>query len=414
MKRIGLFLLVLLGARPALAQTPLLAGVFQDHAVLQRDAPIAVWGRAQPGAEVAVSMGTNSTEARADADGRWRTTLPAVAAGGSYVLSAKSGGVEQDIRDVLVGDVWLCSGQSNMVLQVRRTLDSRAEIENAKNDSIRMLTVPEIDSPVPLRDFPQAPEWLPTTPATVGDFSATCYYFARELQKSLHVPLGLINASWGGSKIRTWMSETALRENGGFETGLNILDLYAQDPSRAAAAFGAVWETWWKAHASGSTPWDTSFDISAWPQAPKLGWWDDWGIPALVDRIGMVWYRTRVDLTAAQASQGASLSIGKVDEIDATWVNGVFVGGGSGGDRTYRLPAGTLRAGSNVIVVNILNTYKQGGLLGPASAQGLRLGDGSVVPLSQPWRYDLVPQSVGDPPRAPWEFLRGSAWRTTQ
>ncbi|HUO91972.1 MAG TPA: sialate O-acetylesterase, partial [Rhizomicrobium sp.] len=166
-------------------------------------------------------------------------------------------------------------------------------------------------------------------------------------------------------------------------------------------------EGWWKARANGSEPWSPSFDISGWPQTPKLGAWDDWGIPELVDRTGMVWYRTTVDLSPAQAAQRASLSIGAVDEIDATWVNGVFVGGGSGGNRTYRLPAGLLHPGANVIAVNILNTYKQGGLLGPAGAQGVHLADGSVVPLPGPWRYNLVPQSMRDPPRAPWESLAG-------
>src|SRR5271156_191365 len=299
MKRIGLFFLVLLGTRPALAGAPLLAGVFRDHAVVQRDAAIKVWGRAQSSADVTVSMDGHSTTVHADADGSWRASLPALPAGGPYLLTAKSGGVEQDVRDVLVGDVWLCSGQSNMVLQVRRTLDSRSEIDNADNDTIRMFAVPELASAVPLRDFPETADWQPTTPKTVGDFSASCYYFARELQKHTHVPLGLINASWGGSKIRTWMSEQALRQNGAFETPLNILDLYAQDPPNATAPFGALWESWWKAHAGGTQPWDVSFDVYPWPEAPKLGFWDDWGIPALVDRTGMVWYRTRVDLTAA-------------------------------------------------------------------------------------------------------------------
>lgn len=407
MKRIGIFLLALLGVQPALADTPLLAGIFRDHAVVQRDAPINVWGSAQPGADVTVSMDGNSASARAGADGSWQASLPPLPAGGPYVLSAKSRDTEQDVRDVLVGDVWLCSGQSNMVLPVHRTLDSRSEIENADNDTIRMVTVPDAASTEPLRDFPEAMEWQPTTPKTVGDFSASCYYFARELQKHVHVPLGLINASWGGSKIRTWMSEEVLRKNGAFDAGLNILDLYAQDTLRGTPPFGAVWETWWKAHAGGTEPWSVSFDASTWPQAPKLGFWDDWGIPALVDRTGMVWYRTRVELTPEQAQHAVSLSIGGVDEIDATWVNGVFAGGGSGGNRTYRLPPGLLHAGTNIVAVNILNTYKQGGLLGPAAAQAVHLDDGNTVPLPGPWHYSLVSQAMGDPPRAPWESLAG-------
>jgi sialate O-acetylesterase len=127
----------------------------------------------------------------------------------------------------------------------------------------------------------------------------------------------------------------------------------------------------------------------------------------LVNYTGMVWYRTRVDLTPAQAALPASLGIGQVDEIAAAWVNGKFAGAGSMDSQTYKLPADTLHAGPNVVAVNILNTYKKGGLIGPASAQALHFADGTSVPLSEPWRYDIVPLSVGDPPRAPWEPLAG-------
>ncbi|HWA31160.1 MAG TPA: sialate O-acetylesterase [Rhizomicrobium sp.] len=405
-RRIFIGLLLAALASPALAQAPLFSPIFADHAVIQRDRPIPVWGTADSDAEVTVAFAGNSVSTHADADGQWRAKLPAVAAGGPYTLEAKSNGRAQQVNDVLVGDVWLCSGQSNMQLSVSHTLDADTEIASTDNASIRMATIPDAIGGTPLSALAQPAVWQPATPQTVGNFSAACFYFARELQKTVDVPMGLVNASWGGAKIRTWMSKDALRATGYFGPLLAIGDIYAKDPQSAVAPFGAMWEAWWRKTVPGEVPWNPSLDVSAWPVAPALGEWDDWGIPSLVDHTGLVWYRTQVKLSAAQAARPASLAIGQVDEIGAAWVNGVFVGDGSAGDQTYKIPPGTLHAGENIIAVNILNTYKKGGLVGPASAQGIAFADGTV-PLSEPWRYNIVPQSVGEPPRAPWEPLGG-------
>jgi sialate O-acetylesterase len=398
-------------ATPASSQAatpPLLNPLFTDHAVLQRDQPIRIWGQAQPGEAVTVSLAKEAAWARANPEGHWQVVLPRLAAGGPYVLSAAAAsGARQLVNDVLVGDVWLCSGQSNMVLPVRSTLDADSEIASASNDTIRMLTIPNVGSPMPLASIAPA-SWLPTSPATVGEFSAACFYFARELQKTVRVPMGLINASWGGSKIRTWLSAPALRTLGGFDEQMDTLALYARDPHAAALRFGAAWENWWKSRAAaGAEPWRADFDDRAWPPAPpQLGEWDDWGIPQLVNRTGMVWYGTSVKLTPAQAAQATVLTLGETDDLDATWVNGQPAGAGWGGDRSYALPAGILHAGDNSIAVNVFNTYMRGGLVGPPSKQALHFADGTAVPLAG-WRYQVVPQSMGAPPRAPWEPLAG-------
>jgi sialate O-acetylesterase len=397
-------------ASPALAQAPLLNPVFGDHAVVQRDRPIPLWGTTDPNAEVTLSLAGSVATVRADAAGQWKARLPALPAGGPYVLKAESNGRTQQADDVLVGDVWLCSGQSNMVLPVKRTLDADSEIDGTHENTIRMLTISQSASVVPLSMLAKPDEWKPATPATVGEFSATCFYFARALQKSVHVPLGLVNASWGGAKIRTWMSEPALRASGLFDRSADILDLYAKDELSGVPPFGAMWEDWWRHNVPttpGKEPWSPALDVQDWPRAPSLGFWDDWGVPALVNRTGTVWYRGTVDLTPEQAEHAAALSIGQPDEIAAAWLNGVFVGDGSSGNQSYKLRPGILHAGSNVVAINIVNTYKKGGLIGPASAQGVVLDNGTKVPLAGEWRYSLVPQSVPEPPRAPWEPLGG-------
>jgi sialate O-acetylesterase len=311
----------------------------------------------------------------------------------------------------MLGDVWLCSGQSNMVLQVNRALDSWSEIRNSSNDSIRLLTIPQASHAVPQDGFGAAIEWKKAGPATVPDFSAACLYFARELQKKDNVAMGLITSAWGGSKIQSWMSTAALRAMGDYDRALDVLALTNSDPAAASAQWGEFWETWWRERAAdrpGAEPWNIK-PAGVWHAAPRgLGHWELWGVPELSSYNGMLWYRTTVRLSKQQAARAATLSIGLVDEVDQTWVNGRPAGAAvSGPERAYVLPAGTLRAGENVIVVNVLDTYARGGLHGPAQGRSLRFADGESVLLDGEWRYQLPPADIGTPPRAPWEAVAG-------
>lgn len=392
--------------------TALLNPLFQDHAVLQRDRADPVWGQAKPGAAVTVSFAGHTVHGRADADGRWQVMLPALPAGGPYTLSVGSAdGATQTIRDLLVGDVWLCSGQSNMVLQVKRTLDSRAEIQDASNDRLRMLTVDDVASVTPLSAIPAQDHWLPTTPANVPEFSAACYYYARELQKTVPVPMGMVVAAWGGSRIEPWMSAQALRKAGGYDQGLDLLALYARDRPRAEQAWDREWKAWWLSHPGATpatAPWNAaSLGEPGWQRAPlERGAWQHWGIPSLADFTGMLWYRTTVKLDKAQAAQGAELDL-LASEIDQTWVNGHWIGTAYGGvQRHYKVPAGVLHEGVNLIAVNVLGTYRDDGLQGPASSRALKLADGSSLPL-QDWQYQVVPVSWGSPTGSPWQSTSG-------
>lgn len=406
--------------------------MFQDHAVLQRDRPIAVWGKAASAETLVVTFGDHSASAQADDKGDWKTTLPAISAGGPYTLSVRgSSGAAQHANDVLVGDVYLCSGQSNMGMQVSRSADSYNEVANSANDSIRMMNVGLAIHTAPLDEFPRPVKWQPASPATVPEFSAACFFFARELQKSVKVPLGLINSAWGGSKIEAWMSDRALRSVPFYTEKLDILDTFVSDPDKGGAVWGAMWESWW--HSRPQTrgmpdPWSprTRLDDSWKVAPPQLGHWEKWGAPELEKYTGMLWYRTTVKLTAQQAKQRAQLSIGQADEVDQTWVNGRPVGNttGFGGDphgdgllqanrerlgpaRVYYLPKGELKAGDNVIVVNVLDTWGLGGLYGSAEQRGLFLEDGTRIAFDGEWRYRLPPTGLGSIPRAPWEAVAG-------
>jgi sialate O-acetylesterase len=409
-------LLVLLGVQAVQAadeHAPLLNPLFQDHAVIQRDRADPVWGHAKPGEAVNISFDGHDIHAQADADGRWQASLPAHAAGGPYTLTvATPDGDTQTIHDVLVGDVWLCSGQSNMQLQVKRALDARAEVQDASNDRIRVLTVDDISSVKPLDSIPASDHWLATTPKTIAEFSATCYFYARELQKDVPVPMGLVVAAWGGSRIEPWMSEAALRKVGDYGASLDLLAEYRKDPVHAGQQWSRVWQAWWHSRpgiAKNDEPWNPAdANDNGWLAAPiDSGAWQHWGKPELANFTGMLWYRTSVTLTQAQAAQHAALNF-TANEIDQTWVNGHWVGTGYGnGDvRGYAIPPGVLHEGKNLIAVNVLNTYRDGGIYGPSSKRALHLADGSNVPLGT-WQYKVVPLAYGAPPNVPWQSTSG-------
>jgi sialate O-acetylesterase len=387
----------------------LLDEMFQDHAVLQRDRPIPIWGQARANDEITVELNGTSAKTRADAHGRWHLQLPATAAGGPFEITARaSSGVVQTIADVLVGDVWLCSGQSNMEWSIKIAQNAYAEIPRAPNDEIRLLTVAKDTSATPLEDFKQPVRWERTTSESAADFSAVCFFFARELYKHVKVPMGLVHSSWGGSKIEPWMSASALQAIGGYEDMLEILALNQKEPRAAIKLWGQRWEAWWRSRAQ-ERPWSDAKQ-GEWAKAPaELSHWEEWGVPALAQFNGMVWFRADVDLSAKQAQQSATLALGRVDDVDITWVNGRAVGSTAGPDteRAYELPPGTLKKGTNTIVVNALDLWGPGGIYGASASRALKLQDGTSIPLDGRWEYRIVPKSYGDPPRAPWDTTAG-------
>jgi sialate O-acetylesterase len=401
----------MLAAVPADAAT-LLHPMFADHAVLQRGQPIPVYGSAKPGADVTVQLGAATATARAGKDGRWQAALPAMTAGGPYILHAASGADSQDVRDVLVGDVFLCTGQSNMAMSVKGAANATAEIAAATDSDVRELAIERVASPVELATFKTPVSWKVESPQTAGDFSASCFYFARELRKHVKTPVGLITAAWGGTRVRGWVSHPSLRKLGAFNADLDMLALYQKDPVAASKAWDAAWEAWWRANGKGE-PWKE--DTSSWQVAPAgLGPWSDWPGLSLpegsaepgVGFVGQMWLSTHVRLTAAQAAQQATLTLGRANEEEKSWVNGVGVGGSSQQpDARHELPRGLLHEGDNSITVNIFCSWKNCGLTGPAATRAIRLADGTAVPLDQPWRYKAVDRLIA--PQIPWGPMHG-------
>jgi sialate O-acetylesterase len=385
----------------------LLYTTFQDHAVLQRGKPIPVWGLATPGAAVEVSLAGAKVAATAGADGNWQAVLPAMAAGGPYELTAKTASQSQSVKDVMLGDVYLCSGQSNMELPMRLANNYDVEIRGAKNTAIRLFHVQRFSSPLPRTTFGADAGWAVTSPETVKEFSAACYYFGRSLQPAAGVAVGLIESAWGGSVIQAWLGKDALRALGGYEQPLDVLDSYVKDTKAGDRKWRDMALAWWQAHdpALAAMPaWnDPALDDSGWSSFALDGSWRDGDDPVLKRWDGIVWVRKSFELSADQAKGAARLALGAVDRTDTTWINGVEIGAQDGYDvdRLYEIPAGTLHAGKNLLAVGIL---AGGGLVSPPGKLALKLGDGSSVPLAGSWRYKLsAPYSkTGRTPHVPW------------
>jgi sialate O-acetylesterase len=393
-------------------QPPLLAAIFGDHAVLQRDRPIEVWGRAQPGEQVTVALDDGTRKAQADAGGAWAVTFPAMRTGGVHTITARTASRSQTVGDLLIGDVWLCSGQSNMEWTVRNALNAGWEASHSADNQVRHVAIPRDAALTPRADFASPLEWKVAGPETTLDFSAVCYYFARELKRSasVDVPQGLINASWGGTRIETWLSQDALRKLGRDDPGLGLLGRYAADRTAGAAEWGRELQKWWNAQPAnkGVEPWSTGKATGTWTPAPaRLTAWEDWGKPELAEYDGVMWYRASFKLSAAQAKQAAKISLGVIDDVDQLWINGQPFASGFGEDeRSYDVPGKLLKAGDNVVVVNVFDMWGSGGMHGEPGQFALRFADGSSVPLAG-WEYQLPPKGIAGVPRAPWEPIAG-------
>jgi sialate O-acetylesterase len=409
-------------AHAAIIPNPL----FAEHAVLQQGTTVPVWGTADPGEAVTVELGKQSVSTTTGPDGKWLARLAPMKAGGPYTLTI-SGTNRIVLADILVGEVWVAGGQSNMERQLglrvgQQPIDNwEKEAAAADHPRIRQFGVAQEKSLTPVSSVKG--RWDVCTPEAVKDFTAVGYFFGRDLEKARHVPVGIIHASWGGTPAEAWTSEAGLHRLPDFADVPEQLKTLIADPAAARRKYEARLETWFLANDTGSAEgrsWrDPALDTEAWRTMKVPGLWEDAGEP---DLNGVVWFRKTFDLPASAAIAEAELQLGMVDDVDTTWVNGVKVGATFGYNvvRKYAVPAGVLKPGRNVIVVRVLDTGGGGGIWGDQKLQlvftgklpaaGLRaasLGPAPVLPaqpglptieLAGPWRYRIGMKLEDAPP----------------
>lgn len=404
----SLLSLVALAASSALA-APTIDPQFSNHAVIQRGKPIILSGDASANEKLTVQFGEGEKVTTADRSGRWQVTFPARAKSGPLSIRVNSGEGSAIANDILIGDVWLCSGQSNMEYPLRRALNGDGEVQNAGDPDLRLMKVPQQLAGLPSVRFAIPPSFRPATPESAKDFSAACYFMVRELRASERVPIGAIDDTWGGTPIRSWMDEESVKASEGADAP-RLVDLYHVNPTKAVRQFGDSWGAWWRKQTGdmpGREPWNAS-DRLKWKPVPALSFWDNWG-PEWKGWIGSIWARERVALNNNEAAQRAQLSLGAIDDMDQTFVNGIPVGGKNDPThpRSYPVPKGVLKPGINEILVFVRNLWGVGGLAGPADKFFLQFADGRSRPLSSGWQYSKVANSLETPPVAPWDGSSG-------
>ncbi|MCC7014051.1 MAG: DUF1080 domain-containing protein [Planctomycetes bacterium] len=399
----GAALVVLLASSsPALAQIRL-PSIVDDGMVLQRKTNATLWGRGQPGAtlQIAPSWGAPVVQTTVGAGGEWRASVATPEAGGPHEIRI-SGDGERVLRDVWIGEVWLCSGQSNMEWAVKNwpaaapgVPGAAEEIAAANFPQIRVFDVPNRVSNYERKDVQG--QWKVCSPQTVGDFSGTAYYFGRMLHRELGVPIGLVTSDWGGTPVQAWTSAQTLAGFPEFAAELDYLRI-SVDPNlrhEYARSHGSGW--WNEADRRGPRPvasgWTaTGFDDASWKSfdlpasfAGELGSFD-----------GFVYFRTELDLPAEWAGKGATLELGPIDDRDDAWFDGEHVGeehddGQWGTPRRYVIPAAKVQAGKRAIAVRVLDTGGTGGINGDAQGFVLRSDDPALAPLSLAgtWRYHM-------------------------
>jgi sialate O-acetylesterase len=385
------------------------AKLFADHMVLQRNQEVPVWGWAAKKAKVTVVMNGQEVTVKADEQGNWKVILQPMTEGGPYVMNIISGKEDLVYNDVMIGEVWICGGQSNMEFQLQNALGYKFEQKNAALEPIRQFKVPDKMSLEPEKDI-SGGQWIKADTNTVGNFTAVGYFFARQLAAQLHVTVGLIYTNWGGTLAEDWISKDALLNSpelgeatkalpdtwDGIKTRLDkklkdfaygkkpVVNYTAEDLSRQPAAF-----------------------FNDWPKGNAPGAWEWMG---LYSYRGTGFMQRTIALDSSYITKRSTLNLGLTDADLQLYINGKLVKNGAfSGNNQLELPEGTWKAGDNSMLIELLSKQKKPdwygtGLYGLGNDLNIRFADTSVnladnhwhvMPdISKPYHFDFLPNNT--------------------
>jgi sialate O-acetylesterase len=360
-----------------------------DSMVLQRDMKINIWGWASTGEKVRVKFNGKIYKTTTGNDGKWILQLLPTKAGGPYAMEI-TGKNKIILHDVLIGDVWLCSGQSNMVHQMRlHSVRYADEIANANYPEIRQFLIPTLTDLQGPHDDLTTGSWKSANPDNVLDFSAVAYFFAKDLYEKYHVPIGLINASVGGTPVEAWTSEEGLKA---FPFISNTIE-----KNKDTAYINSITKRNLNANSNmpkqedkgftGSMPWyDSAYVPKEWRTINIPGYWEDQGVK---DLDGVVWYRKEIDVPASMIGKPAKVFLGRIVDADFLYINGTLVGNTTYQypQRRYAVPADLLKPGKNLFVVRVINNSGKGGFV-PDKPYCLIAGN-DTVDLKGYWQYKV-------------------------
>ena len=410
------------GCTGVLQAKVVLPSVFTDNMVLQQKTDITFYGDATKNKQLTVKTGWNGKEyyTEADGQGKWSLKIPTPAAGGPYEITF-SDGKKLQLKNVMIGEVWFCSGQSNMEMPVAgwgKVMNYEQEIAEAAYPAIRLFQVKKNTSLAPLKEVESTlGGWQECSSATVPEFSALAYFYARALWKELNVPIGVIDCTWGGTPAEAWTSHETLRQVMGFREEMDKLERLGFDPNRMEQAYSeerAHWQSLFtekdKGMENGKLCWTApSLSEEDWQTISLPGYWEGKG---LKDFDGIIWFRRSLEIPAEWAGKPLTLRLGMIDDEDITYFNGVEIARGAGymTPRTYTIPAKLVKAGKAVLAVRVSDFGGEGGIHGKAEELYVE-ADGKRISLAGDWKYRIGLSLKGFPP-APVSPVQSSSYPT--
>jgi len=367
---------------------PFVSPMFGDNMVLQRGKPNTIWGWAKPGQEIRVTIADMTVKTVTSDNGRWSVQIEPPAPGGPYTVVI-DGPQRVEIHDALVGDVWLCGGQSNMEMALGQARNGSEEIRAADHPNIRFFTVKQQVDYAPAA-VPQG-SWKICSPQNVtdgfGGFSAVAYFFGRRLQQDLGVPIGLVEDCVGGTPAESWTSEGDLRPLKDFDAAM---DEVVRLRAKGGPQYGNFIMHWYDEYDAGlkgnwSQP---DLDDADWKPVTIPGGFRELGVP---ETPALCYFRKSVVLPSPVPAGGARILLGVVERMETTYVNGRQVGASAWVEnpRVYRIPADVLKPGTNVIAVRVLKIKPDGGFLSKAEDLHIVLGDKTSIPLAGTWKLPV-------------------------
>ena len=390
-----------------------LPSLIGDNMLLQQKTTAKIWGKANPGRKISVSAGWNAEgQAIAGKDGKWSVNLLTPEAGGPYTITISGKDTTIMVKNVLIGEVWFCSGQSNMEMPlagwppVDTIMNSSVTISSASIPEIRLFNMQKKTSGEPIDEC--TGQWEVSTPETVKQFSATAYFFGNKLYSDLHVPIGLIESAWGGTPSESWTSAESLENAGEFITEIKAI--------RESAPLQAEYQSWLNTHKQlelkpgGIDQWkDLGFNDENIPSSEfNDSKWPVMTLPTLFEKVigefdGAVWFRKTIDLPQSMNGKDLVLSLGPIDDMDRTFFNGKLIGSNEVSgfwlvDRNYEIPVSLAKPGANTISIRVLDTQGGGGIFGAPEKMKLALkSDPNLfIPLKGDWKYQPVAELIGN------------------
>ena len=373
-----------------------LPSFFTSNMVLQQKATLPIWGKSTATTVKVTTSWDKKHQIAKVVNGNWEVTIKTPVYGGPYTITINDG-TELVLNNVLIGEVWLCSGQSNMEMPLAgwgKIENYKQEIADANYPEIRIIQADHIESAQPLNVLKvQNGGWQVCSPATIGEFSATAYFFARKIYKEKHIPIGLIHSSWGGTLVEAWTSAGALKTIHDFDAELKAMES-EQDNAALQKKYDADMEVWTAQLEKTDKGMQGTTAVWAMPDLKDESWktmelpafWENKG---LTDFDGIVWFRKTVTLPDNFDGKEAILSF-FADDDDKVWINGIYVGATNGYNvnRNYKIPVNVLKKGKNTVVIRVYDGAGGGGIYGTPDELTIKSGN-QLQTLAGSWKYNI-------------------------